>query len=42
MEISQKYKISVIEELAEMSDFQMTGNFLDQQNFYTNSLWKII
>jgi L-histidine Nalpha-methyltransferase len=40
MEISQKYKISMIEELAVTSDFRVAKNFFDQQNFYTNSLWK--
>lgn len=40
MEISQKYKISMIEEFAEMSDFRVARNFFDQRNFYTNSLWQ--
>ncbi len=40
MEISQKYRISMIEELAAMSDFRVAQNFFDQRNFYTNSLWK--
>ena len=40
MEISQKYTLKMIEDLAQASGFQVTRNFFDSQNFYTNSLWK--
>lgn len=40
MEISQKYTLRMINELAGTSGFQVTENFFDSQNFYTNSLWK--
>ena len=41
MEISQKYGVRMIENLAEKSGFQIVENFFDGNNFYTNSLWKI-
>lgn len=40
MEISQKYSLSMIENLAAESGFQIEKNFFDSQNFYTDSLWK--
>jgi L-histidine Nalpha-methyltransferase len=40
MEISQKYGVGMIEELAAKSGFQIVRNFFDSNNFYTNSLWK--
>jgi len=40
MEISQKYNVTMIEELARTSGFNVTKNFYDHKNFYTNSLWK--
>jgi L-histidine Nalpha-methyltransferase len=42
MEISQKYGVGMIERLAEKSGFQIVRNFFDENNFYTNSLWKPI
>ena len=42
MEISQKYNLAMINELADASGFQVAKNFYDSRNFYTNSLWKII
>lgn len=40
MEISQKYSLSMIENLAGESGFSVSKNFFDSQNFYTDSLWK--
>jgi len=40
MEISQKYNLKMIEDLARASGFEVAGNFYDNKNFYTNSLWK--
>jgi dimethylhistidine N-methyltransferase len=42
MEISQKYTLSMIAELAEKSGFQVVKNFFDSKNYYTNSLWKAV
>ncbi len=41
MEISQKYNLAMINELADASGFQVAKNFFDSRNFYTNSLWKL-
>ena len=40
MEISQKYTLMMIEDLARLSGFQVAENFFDSQNLYANSLWK--
>lgn len=40
MEISQKYSLKMIEELAETSGFRVAKNFFDRQNHYADSLWK--
>lgn len=40
MEISQKYTLEMITELANASGFETTKNFFDGKNFYTDSLWK--
>ncbi|MCY7347283.1 MAG: L-histidine N(alpha)-methyltransferase [Pyrinomonadaceae bacterium] len=40
MEISQKYNLGMIDDLAQMSGFKVVRNFFDGQNFYANSLWK--
>ena len=40
MEISQKYNLAMIEELAQTSGFEVSRYFFDSQKFYTNSLWK--
>ena len=40
MEVSQKYNLQMIKELAEKSGFEIVENFFDSNNFYTNSLWK--
>jgi dimethylhistidine N-methyltransferase len=40
MEISQKYSLSMIENMAAESGFRIEKNFFDSRNFYTDSLWK--
>jgi dimethylhistidine N-methyltransferase len=40
MEISQKYNLAMIEDLARASSFQISENFFDGKNFYADSLWK--
>lgn len=42
MEISQKYTLQMIADLAETSGFQVAKNFFDSRCFYTNSLWKLV
>jgi dimethylhistidine N-methyltransferase len=41
MEISQKYSLEMIEEMAAESGFRVVQNFFDSHNFYTDSLWKL-
>ncbi|MEZ5344495.1 MAG: L-histidine N(alpha)-methyltransferase [Pyrinomonadaceae bacterium] len=40
MEVSQKYNLQMIEELANESGFRIARNFFDENRFYANSLWK--
>lgn len=40
MEISQKYSLKMIEDLAENSGFKVKQNFFDGKNYYCDSLWK--
>lgn len=40
MEVSQKYNLKMIEDLARNSGFEVVNNFFDENKFYTNSLWK--
>jgi len=40
MEVSQKYNLEMIKNLAEKSGFEIVKNFYDENKFYTNSLWK--
>jgi dimethylhistidine N-methyltransferase len=42
MEISQKYTRAMIEELAAESGFEIGHDFVDEENFYTDSLWRPI
>lgn len=42
MEISQKYTRAMIEELAAASGFEIETEFFDEENFYTDSLWRPI
>ncbi len=42
MEISQKYNLEMIEDLARASGFQTARNFFDSQNYFVDSLWKIL
>jgi dimethylhistidine N-methyltransferase len=41
MEISQKYSMQMIEEIAAESGFEIKQNFFDRKNYYCDSLWKI-
>lgn len=40
MEISQKYSLKIISDLAAESGFRIKENFIDGRNFYCNSLWR--
>ena len=40
MEISQKYNLEMIEEMAGKSGFQVVQNFFDDKIYFTDSLWK--
>ena len=40
MEISQKYTRAMIQELAAESGFAIDTEFFDEENFYTDSLWR--
>lgn len=41
MEISQKYSLPEIEELAEVSGFKVLQYFSDQNNYFVDSVWKL-
>ena len=41
MEISQKYSLPMIENLAQASGFAVAKNFFDDQRYFVDSLWKI-
>lgn len=41
MEISQKYNLDMIENLARMSGFDVKQNFFDSRKYFVDSLWKI-
>ncbi|MBU3927310.1 MAG: L-histidine N(alpha)-methyltransferase [Bacteroidetes bacterium] len=41
MEMSQKYDLELIHELAEKSGFQIVRNFMDSRQYFMNSLWKL-
>lgn len=40
MEISQKYSLKMIEELASASGFRVKQNFFDSKQYYCDSLWE--
>ncbi len=42
MEISQKFSLEMIEDLAGASGFQTAKNFFDASHYFADSLWKII
>ncbi len=42
MEISQKYSLEMITDLAEAGGFQVAKNFCDSRNYFVDSLWKVI
>lgn len=41
MEMSQKYDMEMILELAKISGFEIVRNFYDQRQYFVNSLWKL-
>jgi len=41
MEISQKYDLEMIEELAHGSGFEIKQNFFDEKRYFVDSLWKV-
>lgn len=41
VEISQKYSLAMIENLASESGFEIKQNFFDSRNYYCDSLWKL-
>jgi len=40
MEISQKYNLRMIDEMARESGFEVKQNFFDSRNYYCDSLWQ--
>jgi L-histidine N-alpha-methyltransferase len=40
MEISQKYNLKMIEDLARESGFRLEQNFFDSKHYYCDSLWR--
>lgn len=40
MEISQKYNLRMVEEIARESGFEVKQNFFDSRNYYCDSLWE--
>jgi L-histidine Nalpha-methyltransferase len=40
MEMSQKYDLEMIQDLAEKSGFEIVRNFTDNQQFFIDSIWK--
>jgi dimethylhistidine N-methyltransferase len=41
MEISQKYNLEMIEDLARESGFQVAENFFDENRYFVDSLWRV-
>ena len=41
MEISQKYNLEMIEDLARVSGFAVKQNFFDQRKYFVDSLWSV-
>jgi L-histidine Nalpha-methyltransferase len=41
MEISQKYSLQMVEELASESGFSIKENFFDSKSYYCDSLWRL-
>ncbi len=42
MEMSQKYDMKMINDLANVSGFEVVRNFFDERQYFVNSLWKPI
>jgi len=40
-EMSQKFDVSMIEELAEKSGFKIVRNYFDKRQYFMNSLWRL-
>ncbi|GGI25440.1 L-histidine N(alpha)-methyltransferase [Pedobacter mendelii] len=41
MEISQKYSLNEIDDLAQSSGFQLINSFTDQQKYFVDAVWKV-
>ncbi len=41
-EVSQKFNLEKVYELAQKSGFEIERNFIDDEDFYLNSLWKVV
>ncbi len=41
MEMSQKYDLKTIKELADISGFEIVRNFYDERQYFVNSIWKL-
>ena len=41
MEMSQKYDLSMIMDLANKSGFKIVRNLYDKRQYFVNSLWKL-
>lgn len=41
MEISQKYSLAEINELAKDTDFEPVANFFDRQQYFVDAVWKV-
>lgn len=41
MEISQKYDLDMIQDMADHAGFQIVTNFYDHNHFFANSLWRL-
>lgn len=39
-EVSQKYDLNMIEQLAQQTGFRLVENFFDQRRYFVNSLWR--
>lgn len=41
-EVSQKFNLEKVYELAQKAGFEIERNFIDDEDFYLNSLWKVV
>ncbi len=42
VEISQKYNLEMIADLAQTSGFEVSANFFDDKRYFVDSLWKVL